>query len=124
MRGGVNTCDISKYAIRNSKKEVADSLFNHNAKNKLNFKNNEFDLVISLGVFHNLYINELSIALSEMDRVGKNKYLLVESYRNSKELFNLQCCGLTAVSLFKKSEWEWVYNKFNYKGDYEFYYFV
>jgi len=32
--------------------------------------------------------------------VGKNKYVVVESYRNEEELFNLECWALTAESFF------------------------
>jgi hypothetical protein len=53
-----------------------------------------FDLVISLGCFHNLKLFELRTALSEVDRVGKNKYVMLESYRSEQELFNLQCWAL------------------------------
>ena len=83
----------------------------------------EFDLVISLGTFHNLRLPELKIALLEMERVGKQAYLMLESYRNERELFNLQCWALTAESFFDKDEWIWLYNNFGYTGDYEFIYF-
>ena len=119
----VSGCDISKYAVKNSKEEISKFLHIHDAKNNLNYDDNEFDLVISLGVFHNLFIDELENAIKEMNRVGRNKYLLVESYRNTLELVNLQCWGLTAVSLFSNKEWKWLYTKFGYDGDYEFYHF-
>ena len=115
--------DISEYAIINSKEEIKDCLFIHDAKKPLMFDSKEFDLVVSTGVFHNLYVNELSLAVKEVNRISKNAYILVESYRNEKELFNLQCWGLTAVSLFTDKEWVWLYDLFGYKGDYEFFYF-
>ena len=76
-----------------------------------------------MGCFHNLRIFELEKALSELDRVSKNSYLMVESYRNEQELFNLQCWALTCESFFDKEEWIWLFNKFDYNGDYEFIYF-
>ena len=82
-----------------------------------------FDLVISLGCLHNLRIFELKTALSEIERVGKLKYVMLESYRNEQELFNLQCWALTAESFFDTAEWIWLYNHFGYTGDYEFIYF-
>ena len=48
---------------------------------------------------------------------------MVESYRNEKELFNLQCWALTAESFFDSKEWEWIYEEYGYSGDYEFIYF-
>ena len=115
--------DISKYGITNAKKEVTNSLFIHKAQDTYPFKDNEFDLVISLGCFHNLRIFELEKALREMQRVGKKGYIMLESYRNEKELFNLQCWALTCESFFDSKEWEWIYNHFGYMGDYEFIYF-
>ena len=62
-------------------------------------------------------------ALKETERVGKNGYVMLESYRNLKELFNLQCWALTCESFFHKKEWLWLYQNFGYTGDYEFIYF-
>ena len=115
--------DKSKYALNSAKKEIKKSLFFHKAQNKYPFKNNQFDLVISLGCLHNLKIFEINNALKEIQRVGKKSYIMLESYRNEKELFNLQCWALTCESFFEKKEWIWIYNHFGYKGDYEFIYF-
>ena len=115
--------DISKYGLNSSKKEIKKFLFAHKAQNKYPFKNKQFDLVISLGCLHNLKIFEIKKALNEIQRVGKKSYVMLESYRNEKELFNLQCWALTCESFFEKKEWIWIYNYFGYKGDYEFIYF-
>ena len=68
-------------------------------------------------------INKLKSALKEIERVGKNKYIAVESYRNENELFNLQCWALTCESFFSPEEWIWLFNEFDYTGDYEFIFF-
>ena len=115
--------DISDYGLENAKDEIKHFLSKHKAENKFPYKNKEFDLVVSLGAFHNLRLPELKIALDEMERVGKQGYLMLESYRNEQELFNLQCWALTAESFFDEDEWVWIYNNFGYKGDYEFIYF-
>ena len=115
--------DISKHGIAKAKEEISKNLFIHNAKEKYPFKDNEFDLVISLGCLHNLKIFELAIALKEIERVAKNGYLMLESYRNEQELFNLQCWALTCESFFTPDEWKWIYDHFGYFGDYEFIYF-
>ena len=98
-------------------------LFKHDIRKKLPFKKNYFDLIISLGCLHNLNINNLISALNDINRVSKKSYIMVESYRNELELFNLQCWALTCNSFFKKVEWEWLFSKYNKKGDYEFIYF-
>ena len=115
--------DISKYGLNNAKEEIRDSLFIHRAQDPYPFEDNEFDLVISLGCLHNLKIFELRTALSEIERVGKKGYIMLESYRNENELFNLQCWALTAESFLDMEEWIWVYNYFGYTGDYEFIFF-
>ena len=114
--------DISKHALKEAPTEIGYFLSIGKAQEKILFPNNYFDLVISLNTFHNLRVNELKTALQEMERVGKQKYLTLESYRNEQELFNLQCWALTAESFFDNKEWIWLYNFFGYTGDYEFIY--
>ncbi len=115
--------DISKYAIENSHIKVRNDLFIHRAEDRYPFKKREFDLAISLGCYHNLEINHLIFALGEIQRVSKKSYVMVESYRNEKELFNLQCWALTCESFFSKREWLWIFKEFKFKGYYEFIYF-
>lgn len=115
--------DISKCAIENAKEEVRNNLFVHKAQDRYNFNDKEFDLVISINTLHNLKIYDLKQALNEIERVGKNKFIVVESYRDEEELFNLQCWALTAHTFFSADEWIWLYNNFGYTGDYEFIYF-
>jgi len=115
--------DSSYYAIKNAKKEIKENIFFNKAEKKYPFKNKNFDLAISFGCFHNLEINNLKKALNEIQRVSKNSYVMVESYRNEKELFNLQCWALTCESFFSKEEWKWLFKEFGYNRNYEFIYF-
>ncbi|EQA70001.1 class I SAM-dependent methyltransferase [Leptospira noguchii] len=115
--------DSSTYGLENAKEEIKPYLFQYKAQDPYPFGDKEFDLVISLTTFHNLKLFELKSALKEMERVAKNGYLMLESYRNEKEFFNLECWALTAESLLEVSEWIWLYNEFGYTGDYEFIFF-
>ena len=115
--------EISKHAVKNSSPTIAKYIRHKDAKKKLPFKSKEFDLAISFGLFHNFNLLELERALKEFNRIADKKYLMVESYRNDKELFNLQCWALTCESFFSVDEWLWIYNNFNYSGDYEFIFF-
>ena len=119
----VSGFDISKHGIEQGKEKINKGLFVHQAQKPYPFKNKQFDLVLSLGCLHNLKIFELEIALREIERVGKQGYIMLESYRNEQELFNLQCWALTCESFFNQKEWLWIYNHFGYTGDYEFIYF-
>lgn len=115
--------DISEYGLKNAKEEIKENLFQYKAQDVYPFGNNAFDLVISITTLHNLHVFELKAALREIERVGKNKYVVVEGYRNEDELFNLECWALTCESFFKPQEWIWLFNEFGYMGDYEFIYF-
>jgi SAM-dependent methyltransferase len=115
--------DISEYGLAHRHPDLKGHLFIHRAQDPFPFKDKEFDLVISLGCLHNLRVFELQKALGEIERVGKSKYVMVESYRNELEMFNLECWALTAESLFDTEEWIWLYKHFGYSGDYEFIYF-
>lgn len=115
--------DISTHALNAAKEEVKPFLRKMRAQDKYPFKDKEFDFVFSNTTLHNLPIYDLKKALGEIERVGKNKYICVESYRNVEELFNLQCWALTCESFFTPEEWTWLYKEFGYTGDYEFIYF-
>jgi len=115
--------DISAYAIEQAKEEVRGDLFVQAAQENFDFADGQFDLVVSLGALHNLRIFDLKKSLGEIERVGRNGYVMVESYRNERELFNLQCWALTCESFNRPEEWEWLFDEFGYSGDYEFIYF-
>ncbi|QAZ69638.1 class I SAM-dependent methyltransferase [Solidesulfovibrio carbinolicus] len=116
-------CDISRHALREAPESVRGDLFHHRAQDPLPFGDKAFDLVVSMGCLHNLRVFELSTALGEIQRLADNAYVLVESYRDEQELFNLQCWALTCESFFDDAEWVWLYEHFGYTGDYEFIYF-
>lgn len=118
----VKGLDISQYAIDNAKAEVKNNLIKGNA-NELPFENNYFDLVISLNTLHNLYCFDLYKSLLEMQRVAKNKYICVESYRDEYEKMNLLYWQVTCESFFTPEEWKWWFEKTKYTGDYSFIYF-
>ena len=115
--------DISKYGLKNAHPDIKEFLYHHDARKKFKYKNKEFDLVLALGTLHNFEIYDLIFALNEVNRVGKKSYVMVESYRNQKELFNLQCWALVLNACYSKKEWEWIFKNNNFKGDYEFIYF-
>jgi ubiquinone/menaquinone biosynthesis C-methylase UbiE len=115
--------DISSYATNETPSELNANIFVHRAQDPYPFVEKFFDLVISLGTLHNLKIFELEMAFSEIERVGKSGYVMIESYRNEQELFNLECWALTIQSILDVEEWKWIFHKFGYTGDYEFIFF-
>jgi ubiquinone/menaquinone biosynthesis C-methylase UbiE len=110
--------DISKYAIKNSKKEVKHLLKLGNAK-KLQFKDNTFDLIISINTLHNLNKKECSMALKEINRVSKkNAFITVDAYNNAKEKKRMYAWNLTAKTIMHEKEWIKFFKENNYKYDY------
>jgi SAM-dependent methyltransferase len=119
----VHGIDISQHGLAAAPEPIRDRLFRYRAQDSLPYGDAYFDLAISLGCFHNLRVFELKTALGEIERVAKNKYVMLESYRSELELFNLECWALTCESFFDTAEWIWLYRHFGYTGDYEFIYF-
>ena len=122
-QANVRGFDVSEYATRNAPETIRENIFVHAAEDKYPFEENQFDLVFSLNVLHNLQIFDIEAALKEIERVGKNKWVVVEAYRNPRELFNLQCWALTAEAFFRPEEWVWMFDRFGYCGEYEFIFF-
>lgn len=110
--------DISEYAITHAMPEVKDHLRVGNAVS-LPHPDKSFDLVVAINTLHNLRLPELERALLEIERVGKqNKYIVMDSYRNEREKVNLLAWQLTCECFFTPQEWEWVFEKCGYTGDY------
>ncbi len=115
--------DISKYAIDNSKEEIKEFLV-HGSAAKMPFPEKSFDLVFSFNTLHNLYCNDLYLALKEINRISKkNSYICVESYKNEEEKANLLYWQVTCESFYTPKEWAWWFDLVSYKGDYSFIYF-
>lgn len=115
--------DVSPYALENRHPELKGTFFQHNAQAALPFNHQEFDLAISLATLHNLRLFELKTAVGEIARVSRQGYIMIESYRNARELFNLECWALSAHTFLDNEEWPWLFREFGYPGDYEFIYF-
>ena len=121
---GLEICgvDVSDYAIANAKEEIKDRLQVGNAI-ALPFPAKHFDLVFSITTLHNLHNYDLDCALREMERVGKHKYLCVESYRNETEKANLLYWQVTCEAFCTPEEWDWWFKLTGFSGDYSFIYF-
>lgn len=119
----VSGFDISEFGLATAKEEVKPHLFLHDARDPFPFPDREFDLAISLNALHNLPPQDVVKALKEMERVATNKYLVVESFKDAEELFNLQCWALTCESFFRPETWQWLYGLAGYTGDFEYIYF-
>ena len=110
--------DISNYAINNCKKEVANNLQVASCDN-LPFQDNSFDLVISINTIHNLEKDGCGKSLREINRVSrKNKFIIVDAYRNDEEKKKMFAWNLTAKTIMHVNEWLKFFEENKYDGDY------
>lgn len=114
--------DISDYAVEHAHPDVKSKIYKGTAS-RLPFDTNQFDLVMSINTLHNLSNCDLDAALRELERVGENKYLCVESYGNEKEKANLLYWQVTCEQFNTPEDWEWWFGNCEYSGDYSFIYF-
>jgi ubiquinone/menaquinone biosynthesis C-methylase UbiE len=115
--------DISGYALDHAMEDMRPFLSQGTAA-KLPWPDRHFDLVVSITTLHNLFLPDLWAALNEMERVARGeKYLCVEAYRNEREKVNLMYWQLTCRAFHTPAEWEFLFGKTGYMGDYEFIFF-
>lgn len=80
--------------------------------------------MVSVTTLHNLLIGPMFAALFEIERVGRGaKHVTVESYRSEREKVNLMYWQLTCRAFYKPEEWEWIFDRSGYSGDYGLIYF-
>src|SRR5437899_9938 len=92
--------DISRYALENAKQEVK-SFLQRGTATALPYRDESFDLVLSINTLHNLYNFQLHEALKEIERVGKkSKYIVIDSYRNEDEKVNLLYWQITCECFY------------------------
>jgi SAM-dependent methyltransferase len=118
----VRGIDISSYALEHAHPDVRH-LIDHGSAAKLPYPDNSFDLVFSINTLHNLHNHDLDRALREMERVGKRKYLCVESYRDEVEKSNLLYWQVTCEQFNSPADWEWWFETTQFRGDYSFIFF-
>jgi protein-L-isoaspartate(D-aspartate) O-methyltransferase len=110
--------DVSRYALDHAKEEVRPFLTEGNATS-LPFPDRSFDFVVSINTLHNLQLPELELALREIERVSRgSKYILMDGYRTEQEKVNLLYWQLTCECFFTPREWEWLFAKTGYTGDF------
>jgi protein-L-isoaspartate(D-aspartate) O-methyltransferase len=119
----VHGLDISDYAIEHAKPEVKDRLVHGNCI-ELPWPDDHFDFVVSITTLHNLYNYELDPALREIERVRQGPaHITIESYRNEAEKANLLYWQLTCRAFHTPAEWQYLFDRAGYTGDFGAIYF-
>jgi len=114
--------DISSYAIGCSPTEIRNRLYLGNAKDLSRFKDNEFDLVISINCIHCLNEVDCRSALREIERVGKHKFVTVDAYRTEEEKKKLMDWVVAARTVMSRDDWIKLFREENYNGNYYWFY--
>jgi len=112
--------DISSYAIEKAKEEVRPFLTLGHA-NQLPFPDSSFENGHLYQYAAQSVCYDLDKALRELQRVGKkHRYLCVEMYRTEEEKVNLLYWQLTCRAFYTPEEWEWIFCRAGFTGDYSF----
>ena len=112
----VKGVDISKYAIENAMPDMKPHVEIGNATN-LPFKDNSFDVVISINTIHNLEREGCGKALQEIERVSRGKsFITVDAYRNEEEKERMYAWNLTAKTIMSVEDWILFFNEVGYSG--------
>ena len=110
--------DISKYAIENAIPDMRSHVEVANATN-LPFKDDSFDVVISINTIHNLEREDCGKALQEIERVSRGKsFITVDAYQNEEEKERMYAWNLTAKTIMSVEEWIIFFKDIGYSGDY------
>jgi SAM-dependent methyltransferase len=119
----ISGIDVSGYAIANAHDPVRPFVSEGHAES-LPYDDDAFDVVLSLGTLHNLGAEALYRSLAEIERVARRSaYVMVESYRSEREKANLLYWQLTCRSFYSVEDWEFVFKRAGYTGDYGFIFF-
>lgn len=113
--------DISEYCLQKAISTVSPYLF-LGCCSKLPFKDQSFDLSISIATIHNLPIGGVEQALREIVRVTKkNAFIKINGYSNEEEKQRLLGWNLVAETILHQEEWLELFNKTGYIFDYDFF---
>lgn len=118
----VSGLDISEYGIENTMADMKPFVQVGNAKS-LPFRDDAFDVVISINTIHNLVREECATALREIERVSRRgSFITVDAYRNDEEKELMEAWNLTAKTFMHVDEWKAFFDEVGYTGDY--YWFI
>lgn len=116
----VRGTDISDYAIEHAMEDA--KLFIQKAPfTELPFEDNEFDLVIAIGVVYTLNLADAIKCLKEIQRVSKGKsFITLAAYRTEEEKRLFEWWTLLGTTILHEEEWSEVLRHVGYSGDYKF----
>ncbi len=119
-RLGIDTwgIDISPYALSQANPEVKKYLKLVDATEKIPFKNDSFDLIVSIGLLEHILESELVLVLKECQRVSK-KFVLHKIF--TKTLFQPPVDDPTHITVKTASWWHHLFKGFKIKEGSKFF---
>lgn len=116
--GGI---DISRYCLNKAISTTAPFLIEGCCSN-LPYKDNSYDLVISIATIHNLPKEGVIRSLNEIVRVARsNAFIKVNGYTTDEERNRLVGWNLVADTILHVDEWQELFHKTGYIYDYDFF---
>ena len=112
---------MSQYPIDHAMKSIRDEIILGDYK-ALPFLDNEFDVIIAIGVVYTLTLRDCISCLKEIQRVGNGKsFITLGAYydEESRKLFK-DYWSLLGSTILHVDEWVHVLEEAEYSGDYTF----
>lgn len=114
----VRGVDVSQYAIMNAIDDMRPHVQVADAR-CLPFADASFDVVIAINTIHNLEIDGVEESLREIERVKRRgAFVTVDAYRNEEEKSRMDAWNLTARTILSVAEWQDLFARVGYTGDY------
>lgn len=114
--------DRSRHAIDNAHPELDAELTCSKIEN-LDSWTGHYTLIVSLGTLHNLTLRSLAVVLPRIQQRADKAYIMVESFRDEAEWYNLTAWCLTAETIMRPEDWGFLFEQARYAGDYEYIFF-
>ena len=111
--------ESSQYAIDNSIKSIKKNIIKGDYKYLKNFKDNEFDFVMAMGIYA-LNLANLLECLKEIIRISKNSFLTLASYDDHDNYWLFKNWTLLGTTILTELEWIEVLEYAGYNSDYYF----
>lgn len=111
--------DVSEYALTHSDAAATGRLVRGTA-DWLPFRDDAFDVVLSINVIHNLDRARGMRALREIERLAPGRgYVVVDAYRSEAERDIFLGWVLTAVTFLKPEDWVTMFHDAGFTGGYD-----